>query len=111
MRVILIILLMLSFSAVAESRYVDTRYCGEPERYASGKIKRNTSLVRAFKRMYPLPDGYNKSKWHVDHVVPLSVGGCDSIENLQWLPVEIKSCAGTVCKDRWERKVYPKSFD
>lgn len=46
--------------------------------------------------------------WAIDHVIPLAVGGCDAVSNLQWLPVEIKSCAGTVCKDRWERKVYAR---
>ena len=43
--------------------------------------------------------------WAIDHVIPLACGGCDSIENLQWLKNSIKSCAGTECKDRWERKI------
>lgn len=43
--------------------------------------------------------------WQVDHVIPLASCGCDIVENLQWLKNTIKTCAGTECKDRWERKV------
>jgi len=88
----------------------DARVCGEPERYENGRIKRSATLIRKFKELYPLPEQYDESKWSVDHVIPLgsSLGGCDSIINLQWLPNTIKTCAGTECKDRWERKVYVK---
>ena len=34
------------------------------------------------------------------------IGGFDAVRNLLWLPGALKSCPGTVCKDRWERKVY-----
>ena len=44
--------------------------------------------------------------WSVDHIVPIAVGGCDRAENMQWLKLEIKSCSGVDCKDRWERNVY-----
>jgi len=43
--------------------------------------------------------------WQVDHVIPLASCGCDVVENLQWLKTEIKTCAGSLCKDRWERKI------
>ncbi len=43
--------------------------------------------------------------WQVDHVIPLASCGCDIVENLQWLKTEIKTCAGSLCKDRWERKI------
>lgn len=82
----------------------DPRYCGEPERYADGTIKRSQRAVEEFKRIWPMPqDG---RVWYVDHVLPISVGGCPGKqENLQWLPADLKTCR-FICKDRWERRVY-----
>ena len=82
----------------------DVRYCGEPRRQFDGEIYRDRQAVERFKRAWPKPD--DGREWHVDHVIPLSVGGCDLPLNMQWLPVEIKSCAAPTCKDRWERRVY-----
>lgn len=100
----LLIILLLPISAYADTKYKETRYCDGDERSAS--------VVRAFKRIHPCPATGKSTgdcpSWSVDHVIPLAVGGCDSVSNLQWLPNEIKSCAGTVCKDRWERKVYER---
>ncbi|MBK7352661.1 MAG: HNH endonuclease [Nitrosomonas sp.] len=80
-------------------------------RYCSGD-KRKSAVVAAFKRIHPCPsNGQTEGPcpgWAVDHVIPLAVGGCDAVFNLQWLPNEIKSCAGTLCKDRWERKIYKR---
>lgn len=88
----------------------DARYCGLPERGANGEILRSSKLLRDFQAMHPCPatglTTGNCPGWQMDHVIPLVCGGCDSIENLQWLPVEIKTCAGTLCKDRFERRVY-----
>jgi hypothetical protein len=112
----IILLLPLSALAVPTSDHPlpypleETRYCGEPARHHGGGIKRSTAVITAFKKQHPcpvtgLPAG-TCSGWSVDHVIPLAVGGCDSVSNLQWLPNEIKSCAGVFCKDRWERKIY-----
>lgn len=91
----------------------ETRYCGiGPHRDADGSISRRADVIRAFKRVHPCPATGKPSgacpEWNIDHIIPLAVGGCDAVSNLQWLPVEIKRCAGDKCKDRWERKVYAR---
>lgn len=90
----------------------EPRYCGEPARTASGTILRRADVLRAFKQFYPCPVTGKASGacpgWNIDHVIPLAVGGCDSVGNLQWLPIELKRCAGDKCKDRWERTVYAR---
>lgn len=93
----------------ADDRLIETRYCGEPERAANGKIKRSNAVKREFERIYPLPLMYHRNDWAIDHVIPLAVGGCDDIHNLQWLPKIIKTCANSGCKDRWERIIYKRS--
>ena len=87
----------------------EERYCGI-HRDSTGKIIRSPAIVRDFRNVHPCPatgktDGACAG-WAIDHVVPLECGGCDAVSNMQWLPDAIKSCAGTVCKDRWEKRVY-----
>ena len=89
----------------------ETRYCTvTPTRDADGSISRRADVLRAFRDRYPCPStGKTRGAcpgWNIDHVIPLAVGGCDAVPNLQWLPTSIKRCAGEYCKDRWERKVY-----
>jgi hypothetical protein len=88
----------------------ETRYCGEPKRTADGSILRRSDVLREFKKLHPCPaTGFKTGacpRWNIDHVIPLACSGCDAVSNLQWLPVEIKRCAGDKCKDRWERKIY-----
>lgn len=87
----------------------EVRQCGAPPRDARGEIRRSSAVLAEFKRRHPCPEPGptpGSCRWHADHVIPLAVGGCDSVSNLQWLPVQIKACGGTVCKDRWERRVY-----
>ena len=91
----------------------DYRYCtNSPIRDDKGVIIRSFSVKYAFRKLHPCPvnsDLYGACPgWSIDHVIPLVCGGCDSVYNMQWLPNEIKSCAGTICKDRWERKIYCK---
>lgn len=102
---------LLSFGAMA-GPMDETRYCTvTPSRDADGSISRRADVLNEFKRLYPCPaTGESKGRcpgWAIDHVIPLAVGGCDGVSNLQWLPNSLKSCAG-ICKDRWERKVYAR---
>lgn len=114
MRSILILLLTVMMlgcdtPAYADNHLTETRYCGEPKRTASGKIARSKAVRLGFEQLYPLPPGYDRNKWQVDHVIPLAAGGCDSVSNMQWLPESIKTCANDNCKDRWERGgIYPR---
>lgn len=88
----------------------DFRVCGEPARDRDGDILRNDAVKSKFQRLHPCPSTGLRAGacpgWSKDHVIPLVCGGCDSVENMQWLKNTIKSCAGTDCKDRWEQKVY-----
>lgn len=101
-----LLILLTSLPALAQDR----RYCGPPARDADGTILRSRAVLREFQRIHPCPSTGLQSGacpgWFKDHIVPLVCSGCDSVENLQWLPGAIKTCAGTTCKDRWERRVY-----
>lgn len=105
---LLLVAAVLLSTAPAEA--ADPRYCGPPERYESGRIKRSAAVLLEFKRLYPCDSTGLKAGpcpgWQIDHVIPLVCGGCDTVDNLQWLPLSIKTCAGEVCKDRWERRIY-----
>jgi hypothetical protein len=85
----------------------DPRYCGEPTRDANGRITRSTAMLRAFVLVFPCPATLKHvtscRDWQIDHVVPRADGGCDIPLNMQWLPVAIKTCKSSACKDRWER--------
>lgn len=85
----------------------DARYCGEPARTADGRILRSRAVLREFVKVFPCPATLLPTTscegWAIDHVLPRADGGCDAAINLQWLPLQLKSCAGTLCKDRWER--------
>lgn len=88
----------------------DARFCGVVYRNAkTHEIIRSAAVVRAFKREWPCVAPCDAT-WQVDHIEPLANGGCDSIINMQYLPPQIKSCAGLHCKDRWERILYHKPF-
>lgn len=105
-----ILLALLMLASLAPALAQDGRYCGPPARDADGTILRSRALLREFQRVYPCPANGQPAGacpgWFKDHIVPLVCGGCDSLENLQWLPGETKTCAGQICKDRWERRVY-----
>jgi len=98
---------------LAYAEEVDPRYCTiEPIRTIEGRIKRDMSEVAKFKRIHPCPSTMLRygacGGWAIDHVIPLAVGGCDNVNNLQWLPDSIKSCGRDDCKDRWERTIYKR---
>jgi hypothetical protein len=93
----------------------ETRYCTATlSRDADGSISRRADVLRAFRGVHPCPStGETRGRcggWAMDHVIPLSAGGCDAVANLQWLPNSLKSCAVT-CKDRWEIRVYKKDVE
>lgn len=80
-----------SGESFADNHLTETRYCGAPARNSDGSIKRSHKVKKEFERLYPLPTGYNRDDWQIDHVIPLAIGGCDSISNMQWLPIAIIS--------------------
>lgn len=89
----------------------DPRYCAEaPARTPSGAIARSTAAKDKFKSWHPCPSTGKQdgacAGWAIDHVIPLACGGCDSPENMQWLPSRIKSASGAFAKDRFERRIY-----
>ena len=106
---ILILTFVTSDAEAADMRICHTDY-SQIARDENGKISRSAQVLRDFKTIHPCPatgiSGGSCEGWAIDHVIPLACGGCDTIENLQWLKNEIKSCSGTECKDRWERKIY-----
>lgn len=105
----LIVLMFLFGFALGSDVSADARVCGEPKRYANGKIVRSSAVLAEFQGIHPCPSTGLRSGscpgWSKDHVIPLACHGCDSVENMQWLKNTIKSCVGTECKDRWERKI------
>jgi len=110
----LLAVLMIAWVTIAQSAepvdLIETRCCVQPERDKDGKIKRSRSVVAAFRARYACPStGRHEGAcpgWSVDHVIPLTCGGLDSVSNMQYLPNAIKSGPGTLPKDRWERRVY-----
>lgn len=114
---LIVVLLLLVSNYVLADALDETRYCHEVAnipRNSDGKIKRDMSVVKAFKFWHPCPATKRRMGacpgWAVDHVIPLAVGGCDAVANMQWLPNETKSCALLVCKDRYERFIYKREF-
>lgn len=105
--VVVMIALMLSaivFCIEANAaEYVDIRCCVEVKRYKNGKIIRSGAAVEAFERMYPLPAGFNRDDYQVDHAVPLVCGGVDEPVNMIWMHKSAKTCAEDFCQDRHER--------
>ena len=113
----LLALLMILLSGMANAQPADQRYCysiSDIPRDLQGRIIRSSKPIYAFRSVHPCPVTFKTTGachgWAVDHVIPLASGGCDVVENMQWLPVEIKSCAGKFCKDRWERVINAPGF-
>ena len=92
----------------------DPRYCGEPKRDARGDIVRNRKELSKFKAMYPCESFADKfgttcGEWQVNHSLPLVCGGCDTVANMEWQHVSVKTCAlstGVLCTDRVEQAIY-----
>ena len=106
-------LLIVSIPAFAQTPQLpatqELRYCGPPARNADGTIKRRSDVIAAFKRVHPCPvTGLTTGActgWQIDHIIPLVCGGCDSVNNMQWLPLTLKT-APVTGKDRFEQKIY-----
>ena len=106
MRRIAILFALLVCGLVQASPYEETRYCGPPKRDKHGVIVRSPLVLLAFKSWHPCPSTGKRSAdgcpgWAMDHVIPLACGGCDSVSNLQWLPLDLKAR-----KDKFERRIY-----
>ena len=89
---------------------VDYRNAGVVVRDAKGNTLRSSRVLAAFKGLYVCPANGRSAGpcpgWAIDHVIPLDCGGKDAVYNLQWLPDQIKSAAGPLTKDHFERRVY-----
>lgn len=88
---------------------VEYRYGGAPMRNAEGAIVRRADVLAAFQRIHPCPStGLTTGAcpgWQKNHDRPLACGGVDAVSNLSWYPISIKTCAGSHCVDRYERKI------
>lgn len=97
------ILLILIIAALPFNTYADTRYCGEPQRYDDGRIKRSQAVINEFIKLYPLPANFERKDYQINHAIPLVCGGCDTIENMIWMHVKAKTCDEDYCQDRHEQ--------
>lgn len=108
---IVLIFSMILMPMLCGVAHADARFCGVVYRESVEpyRIIRSAKVKADFKREWPCSTctmAVSGTLWQVDHVIPLVCGGCDSVENMAWMPVGIKTCAGTICKDRWEQLVY-----
>lgn len=110
MKFILPIIFLLASLIANANPLLETRYCGEPKRDASGSILRSQAVIAAFQKQHPCPSTGKTTGacrgWAINHVIPLACGGCDSVSNMQWLPVVIKAGWQDWSVDRHERKIY-----
>lgn len=107
---LLFVLLVLPAHCVYAGALDETRYCGPPARDAHGVIIRSQAVLDAFQKIHPCPSTGKTTGacpgWQKNHVIPRACGGCDAVSNLDWMPVEIKTCSAWYCRDRFERKIY-----
>lgn len=70
---------------------------------ANAEIHRSREVTRAFQRLHPCPANGSRWRkcpgWIKDHIIPLCLGGPDSVDNMQWQTV-----ADAKAKDRIECK-------
>jgi 5-methylcytosine-specific restriction endonuclease McrA len=108
-----IAVMLCAFEAKADP-LKEERYVTEIKRDAKGQILRRADVLVAFKKIHPCPSTGQSTgacpNWQMNHVVPLACGGIDAVGNLAWLPTAIKACKGTICVDRYERKVYQANY-
>jgi hypothetical protein len=94
--------------ALIETRYIDPA-TEHVMRLKDGSIRRRADVLRAFQAIHPCPStGLTTGKcpgWEMNHDRSLACGGRDAVSNLSWMPIDIKTCAGAHCVDRYERKI------
>ena len=104
-RVIFLFIIFLLIAAAPADQFIETRFCGIPDRNLDGTIIRSTKVLTEYKKIHPCPSTKitfgSCSGWIMDHVIPLACGGCDSVSNIQWLPTEMWKQ-----KSLWERNIY-----
>lgn len=101
--------IFLSFLLSASVGYAgpldETRCCFVPERNSDGTIKRSTTVINAYKRIWPCPVTHLTSGscvgWSINHNVPLACGGKDEVSNLTWMRNDAKKI-----QDSYERIVF-----
>ena len=79
---ILIISLLSPLPLYAKER--PKTFCESCPRDSKGRIKRNSSERRKFLKSQGLT--HTPPNMQVDHIIPLSKGGCDCVENMQLIP-------------------------
>ena len=83
----------------------ETRCCITPIRNADGTIKRSTTVINAYKRIWPCPSTHLTTGscpgWALNHAVPLSCGGKDEVSNLLWMRDDAKKI-----QDSYERIIF-----
>ena len=88
----------------------ETRYADHVVRNADGSIHRSQAVSNAFRKIHPCPaTGLTTGActgWQINHVIPLACGGADAVSNMDWMPIQIKTCTQAYCRDRFERKIY-----
>lgn len=83
----------------------ETRCCVTPARNADGAIKRSSSVVAAFKRIWPCPSTHLPAGpcpgYKINHAIPLACGGKDEVSNLIWMRDDAKKI-----QDSYERIIF-----
>lgn len=92
-------------SQTIPSNLIETRYCGAPNRDATGKIIRDSSVIAAYKRIHVCPSTglYGNLAcpgWSLNHPMPLACGGCDAVSNLMYMRNDVKREV-----DKYERSI------
>lgn len=84
------------FARSSHSSYHTSR-CSSCIRTSRGRILRNSSSIKSFKRQTGYPHG--RKGYVIDHIIPLCAGGLDAPSNMQW-----QTLAESKIKDKIERK-------
>jgi len=82
---------------ISPHSYSYTSTSSAAQKDSHGRIKRSSSAKHQFEKKTGYPHG--RAGYVVDHVIPLSKGGCDCPDNMQWQTIQ-----DAKEKDKWERK-------
>ena len=99
------LMLTLATTQVLAGPLDETRYADHVVRNADGTIHRNSAVPAAFRKIHPCPVTELTTGacagWQINHVIPLACGGRDEVANLDWMPIEIKTCIQPYCRERF----------